>query len=470
MTALEQAHRAPTILITTLAIYQTEFWVEVGERVKNAGCECVFLSYDDRSAELLRRRGFEVHSPEQITGDVDDATMDRAFAEFGISDVNYWIAHERVTFAIGSSQVLRSKLYAYLVFADRTCRQLIALGHRPILIQEVGGFLCVIAAFFAARRHGIDNWFIEPSFFRGRLFFTKNTFEAPQPAGQECDPGAEVRAYLDATLKNRQIVVPLKDRHHYSAVAQKIVNARNVIRLVQKLYDKHVLGKHQEFGHIGQHVRMHVNMLKNNLKLRPHYRALSAGARFIYYPLHVPADMALTLRAPQYLDQLALIDFLARAIPSTHVLAIKEHPAMIGAMDARRLIGLLDRYDNLIVLPPGTNNYEVLSKADLVVSVNSKSGAEALLTHTPVVVLGDSFYRRSPLVQAVAKVDDVGPAIRALLGPPRKTPDPQGIGRFFQRIWDSSYPGELFVAAAQNADAFSRSMLQAVLEGVARAD
>ena len=46
---------------------------------------------------------------------------------------------------------------------------------------------------------------------------------------------------------------------------------------------------------------------------------------FVYYPLHVPADMALTLRSPEYLDQVATIDFLLRTIPDSHVLVAKEH-------------------------------------------------------------------------------------------------------------------------------------------------
>jgi hypothetical protein len=87
--------------------------------------------------------------------------------------------------------------------------------------------------------------------------------------------------------------------------------------------------------------------------------------------------MALTLRSPEYLDQVATIDFLLRTIPDTHLLVVKEHPAQIGAIPAGRLFELAGRFDNFILLPPQTNNYTVLGRADAIVSVNSKSGAES---------------------------------------------------------------------------------------------
>jgi hypothetical protein len=137
---------------------------------------------------------------------------------------------------------------------------------------------------------------------------------------------------------------------------------------------------------------------------------------------------------------------------------------MIGAVDARRLRELLDRHDNLVLLPPSSNNYDVLGKAELVVSVNSKSGAEALLVGTPVVALGDSFYRNSGLVHGVDRIDDIPVTVRRLLdsGEPRHSD--REVHFFFQDIWNGSYPGELFVAHPQNAEIFADTMLKSMRE------
>lgn len=449
-------------LITTLARYQTDFWVRVGHALHKKGQSVAFLSFDDRSTAVLQAHGFRV-----FTKDENDYTRAQEFtasfedtiAYYGISDINFWLAHERITFDIGDGNSIKHRLLLYLAMADRACTALKA-EDRVVMIQELGGFVSVVACYFAARHHGMDNWFIEPSFFRGRLFFLKNSFAAKRithmPVDEAC---SEVRGYLKRTLENKDIVVPLKDRHQYTTAFRKVINWRNLKRLGEKIVDKYLLGKHMEFGHIGTHVSRHMNMLANSFRLRGCYTPIQAIGPFVYYPLHVPADMALTLRSPQFLDQLALIDYLARTIPHTHKLAVKEHPAMIGAVDASRLKRLLNRYDNLALINPGTNNYEVLQLCDAVISVNSKSGAEALLLGKPVVVLGDAFYRDSPLATPVESVTALSEALKRELSVKREC-DTVSIENYFEQVWQCTYGGELYVNGEDNIQIFTDSLIK----------
>lgn len=452
---------ARTLLITTLAEYQTEFWLAVALALRGSGQATAFVSFDDRSTAQLRAAGFDTWS----VGDppaAADTDFARTCAEHGIDNANFWLSHERYTFAIRDSELLRRKLLRYLALAGGAIDALQRHGRAVTMVQELGGFVSVVASYFAARRRGVDNWFIEPSFFRGRLFFLRNSFRAaqidPRPAAAV---SREVRAYLDATLNTQAIVIPQKDRHQYTTAVRKIVNRRNVKRLVQKSIDKYLLGKHQEFGHITHHVRTHARMLVNNLRLRRRYTPLPQAGRFVYYPLHVPADMALTLRSPEYLDQLALIEWLLRSVPPTHTVAIKEHPAMIGAIDAHRVVELLDRFDNLLMLPPSTNNFDVLRACDGVVSINSKAGAEATLVGKPVLVLGDAFYRTSPAVRPIAHVRELPAALAETVASPQRM-QPERVAAWFQNVWDASSPGELYVADAANVEVFCASLIERV--------
>lgn len=460
--------KSTVLLITTLAEYQTAFWIAIGLELRKRHQAVAFLSFDDRSSEALRAQGFPTFqvAPTDEPADSSDAAVDVAMESFGIRNLNYWFSHERFTFGIRKSEDLRRKLLTYLSLADRTCDSLKQGGHDIILVQELGGFLSVIASFFAARRHGIDNWFIEPAFFRGRLFFLKNDFAALKirelPDGAAVSP--QVRDYIAATLASGTIVVPKKDRHQYTTAFSKIINLRNFKRLVEKLTDKYIHGKRQEFSHIGRYVQAHARMLLNSLRLRGNYTTLSPEMRFVYYPLHVPGDMALTLRSPQFLDQLALIDYLARIVPRTHQVAIKEHPAMIGAIDAGRLRELTTRYDNLVILPPTTNNYDVLRAADVIVSVNSKSGAEAILLNKPVIVLGDAFYRDSPLVYALDSVTQLPDAlVRFIEYPQQLHNDRAEVERYFEAVWQESFVGELYVSDPENVAQFTDALLRKVV-------
>ena len=464
-----QSSLSMQILITTLAEYQTEFWRPFGLALRRAGHEPSFLSFDDRSTEMLKSSGLRTFSATGRPADLDvsDATLSATLARFGIDNLNYWFGHERFAFGLTDGTELRRKLVWSLQTADRALDELLRTG--PVtMVQELGGFLSVIGSYFAARRHGVDNWFVEPSFFRGRLFFLLNSFAAIDvPDRFEGPVPPEVTRYLDDTVRQGAIVVPVKDRHQYTTAWKKIVNVRNAKRLLQKLVDKHIHGKTQEFGYIGGHVRTHARMLFSSLRLKRQYTPLESCGPMVYYPLHVPGDMALTLRTPHLLDQLALIDYLCRSVPHTHRIVIKEHPAMVGAIDARRVVDLLQRHDNLRLLPPATNNYAVLRRADAVVSINSKSGAEAALLGKPVLVLGDAFYRRSSLVTQVNRIQDLPAAISSALLPSEPVPAEQVL-RYFAGVWQNCLPGELYVASDANVETFTRSLLEGLGRGATK--
>lgn len=457
--------RSEVILITTLAEYQTRFWIPVAERLRKAGREVQLLAFDDRSAEMATAQGVPVTNMyrDGLSGPaaIDDqsAFADRV-AHCGLDGTNFLFSHERVTFGIRDGAALRRRFMIYSNAMETVLDQLASHGKAAVVVQELGGFLSVIASFYAAKQRGIRNWFIEPSFFRGRLYYTPDSFAAPDTMATPADTvSAGVRSYLDDTLSKQAIVIPLKDRHHYSAAFRKIANSRNARRLAEKLWDQFVLGKHQEFGHNLRHARTHAAMAIGATQLKRLYRPLPETP-FVYYPFHVPADMALTLRSPEYLDQVATIDFLLRTIPDTHFLVAKEHPAQIGAIPAGRLFELAHRFDNFVLLPPQTNNYVVLRRADAIVSVNSKSGAEAVLLGKPVVVMGDAFYRSCPLVFTAERLRDVPQRLRQALA--SRGFDPAMAAPYFETAWRQSFPGELYIDNPQQLDTFAASLLAAV--------
>jgi hypothetical protein len=453
------------ILITTLAEYQTRFWIPVAQRLRGAGREVRLLAFDDRSAEMATAQGVPVvnmyRAGLEAGAAIDDEhAFNARIAGYGLDGSNFLFSHERVTFGIRDTSALRRRFMIYTNAMEAELDQLAARGQRAVVVQELGGFLSVIACFYAARKRGIRNWFIEPSFFRGRLYYTPDSLAAPDTMATPAEPvSPQVRGYLDDTLRQRAIVIPQKDRHQYSAAFSKIANARNARRLAEKLWDQFALGKHQEFGHNLRHARAHAAMALGATRLKKLYRPMPETP-FVYYPLHVPADMALTLRSPEYLDQVATIDFLLRTLPDTHVLVVKEHPAQIGAISAGRLFELARRFDNFVLLPPQTNNYAVLGRADAVVSVNSKSGAEAVLLGKPVVVMGDAFYRSCPLVFAVNRLSDVPQRLREALR--TQGFDPARAAPYFETAWRKSFPGELYIDNPQQLDTFAASLLSAV--------
>lgn len=450
---------APKILFVSLAMNQTRFFEGVGRVLRECGYAVAHLCFHEPSWEYLRDNGVRAYNA--FDPRYADASTIR-LEDFGIENINLMLSHEKAAFEVRDSDRLMRKLRSYLAAANAVIDDWLRPDSQPtVVVQELGGFLSNVATFHAARSAGIDNIFIEPSFFRGRIFFVRNSFAAPVVSGAARSGSAEtrdvVRKYLEQVIAQQRIVIPTKDTHHYRRPLYKLLDGTNWRRLFEKSRDKLIYRKQEEFSYIGGHVRRYLRMLINSQRLRRFYRSLDEVEPFIYYPLHVPADAALTIRSPVYLDQYALLDFLARSVPITHRVVIKEHPAMVGAIDFRRVRELLRRRDNIVLLDPGINNHEVVRRAAAVVTVNSKAGAEALVGGTPVIVLGDAFYASAPSVARVGALQELPLVLRSMITkPPAVNRD--DVAEFFERVWQQSHPGELYDCSPSNVRAFGDSL------------
>lgn len=455
----EGAASKQVVVFVTLAMNQTRFFDRVASRLEEKGYSVALICFHEGSYHYLRKRSrtaFNGFSYVNKTGNRQPQNYDGD--QTVLSNINFVMSHEKAAFGINDSKALENKYLGFVLSSEKAFNELERDSSRITLVQELGGFLSNVAAFRIARSRGIDNLFLEPSFFRRRVFIVRNSFSAPKiraTNGQKASQ--EVCSYLSHFIARQQPVIPSKDRKHFRNVLSKLTDPYNWKRLCQKLWDKYGRRQREEFEYIGIHVRRHLRMGVTELLLRRHYKDLNSVKQFIYYPLHVPADVALTLRSPEFYDQYALLDYVARVLPGGIQLVTKEHPALIGAVDYARIRELLRRHDNMTLVDPATNNFELLKRATVVLTVNSKSGAEALLLGKPVLVLGDAFYGESDLVIRVQTLGDLKDLLKEVINAGRRMPS-EKIEQFFQAVWDSSHPGELYDLDEENIQEFTRSL------------
>jgi len=126
--------------------------------------------------------------------------------------------------------------------------------------------------------------------------------------------------------------------------------------------------------------------------LRTEYKPVG-GRPFVFYPIHAGFDAQISIRAPQWENQLALIEHLASSLPYGYELAVKEHPFEVGALPSGPLRRLLSRRRDIRLLDPSIHAHAVLRECSAVATVNSTTGYEALFYRRPVVTLGHSPYR-----------------------------------------------------------------------------
>ena len=171
-----------TILITTLAEYQTRFWIPVAQRLQGAGRKVHLVAFDDRSAEMAQAKGVAVTNIYR-TGLAGGAAVDdpQAFAariaEYGLDGTNFLFSHERVTFGIRDGAALRRRFMIYSNAMERVLDDLAARGQPCVMVQELGGFLSVIAAFYAIIENNVHAELFKLVNHSGRFFEGFSSYE-----------------------------------------------------------------------------------------------------------------------------------------------------------------------------------------------------------------------------------------------------------------------------------------------------
>ena len=113
--------------------------------------------------------------------------------------------------------------------------------------------------------------------------------------------------------------------------------------------------------------------------------------KYIYYPLHYDPECVTMVLAPNYTNQLSLIERLSNAIPFDSILAVKEHIPMIG----NRPTGFYDKiksYPNVKLISPFADGMQMIKNARLTVVITGTAAFEAFLLQKPALCLGKMHY------------------------------------------------------------------------------
>jgi hypothetical protein len=115
--------------------------------------------------------------------------------------------------------------------------------------------------------------------------------------------------------------------------------------------------------------------------------------RFIYYPLQYTPESSINTPAPYYVDQLRVVDAIRHAMPSDHMLIVKDHPAVLRERK-KPLLDALRRKSGVILMKATLPGRDIVQRAALTLSVTGTSTLEAFLLGRPALTLGGMFMSR----------------------------------------------------------------------------
>ena len=139
---------------------------------------------------------------------------------------------------------------------------------------------------------------------------------------------------------------------------------------------------------------------------------------FAFFPLHVEPEASTMVQSPNHTDQLAVIEAIAKNLPSGMRLLVKEHLPMLG----RRPSGFYRRLQRLPAVElasPFEDGATLVRDAALTASISSTAAWEAMVIGRPTLIIAfppfamvnDGFVAETDLTR-------LGAAIRAALASP----------------------------------------------------
>ena len=144
-----------------------------------------------------------------------------------ITNLKDIILHEKIYFGNRDNSKIVSKFCSYVYSIDK---YLSNIDYRQYLVlQELGGFSSTLSVYYLTRRMGIDNYFIEPSFYKGRFHIIKNTLKC-NPIKNKNVNFREFSKTFNKLRSEKKILIPKKDRSHFQNPIFRILNLKNILR------------------------------------------------------------------------------------------------------------------------------------------------------------------------------------------------------------------------------------------------
>ncbi len=189
------------------------------------------------------------------------------------------------------------------------------------------------------------------------------------------------------------------------------------------------------------------------------------GECYVFFPLHFQPEATTLMWAPFNVNQIAVIENVAKTLPIDHLLYVKEHKASLG----RRPSGYysqIRRIPNVRLLSPHLDSHELIKASSAVCAITSTVGWEAVLYEKPVITLGDCFYNSFDLVRRVSSMEDLPGAMHdAITG---FVPDGELLVKYVAAILAGTYEGDFnFVPGADNRSVLDHGNIHKLSDALA---
>ncbi|MCB4358672.1 capsular polysaccharide export protein, LipB/KpsS family [Quatrionicoccus australiensis] len=372
------------ILLVVDSMERHRFFYRLACSLQKEGRHVVFLVSEPLSYLLLKNKGFSAYYPSRFFSGNKKINIDaEEKIKFSIEVVNEVIPSERAISDYFSVYSLLEKIIG-------------ELNINRVLMWNGQQLICR-AITEACRLNHVDLGFFEISNLPNKLFY--------DPAG--VNALSDLAKHPELLDKYDEIT----DEFHENWMSlYEAYKARPIPQSVKSMRSKllsffNYLLKYLSFG-VG---RVNFEFLKKNKKLlipKSKFSSISSdelnSIRYIFLPLQVSGDTQVKLHSD--FDNLGAINF-ANTLAKEHglKLLVKVHPAENNSTHLDKILKLMDDLKFEMV---NVGTIDLIKSSELIVTINSTVGLEAMLYQKNLIVLGRCFYKsfdRSRLLKYIHK-------------------------------------------------------------------
>jgi hypothetical protein len=376
---------------------------------------------------------------------INDRQVGRAFISTGATPVETELTHKTQ-----SDESIRAYITGFLKFADDMCRTnrpdvafYYALSSGPALalaeiIKHNGGHV------FRIEHTRVDNRHLVDYSIHGQLAPVWKRYEN----GEQGSPAllADAKTWLE-TYRHDLMSQP-DYMQYFRTMINKSYSPAGIVKGIIKsaarffLYEV-VKGKKSLYTDTGW------QRLKNSFILPFKYHRFYkmdkfktleelGDTPFIYFPLHLDPESATMHLAPDHLNQLTVIEALAKRKPLHMNLIVKEHPVMFGHRP-KEFYKRLQEFPGVYMVHPAMPSRLLIQRSAMIATITGTVAWEAILAKKPALVFGFSPFRNFPKgIVYNPDLSTLGQGIEKTLAL-EPLPDAEAI-RFLSLIFEESFP------------------------------
>ena len=230
---------------------------------------------------------------------------------------------------------------------------------------------------------------------------------------------------------NKKTNVEKVNKNSYDGVFQKYLKKRNssfsnkIIALKDYLFSFDSDLVNSNFMYYGKNkFKVIKDVLALELKRSYRYNFLQKistltpdlNSPFVYFPMSIEEEMNLLHYAPYYTNQIEVIHHIAKAIPISHMLYVKDHIAagLRGWHDKKYYKQIID-LPNVRLINPQYDNKILIKNSDLTITIRGLSSVRSLEYNKPSIVFGEQPVQIMPSVYRVESLNSLPNVIKKAL-------------------------------------------------------